>query len=187
MTSSNGNIFRVTGPLCGEFTGPGEFPIQRPVTRSFDVFFDLRLNKRLNKQSWGWCFETLSCPFWRHHNVSNQHWFRYWLGAVRQQAIIRANVNPDLFCHLTSLGHNELTMLSCDNWACYNESQLYLIMDYAAKPNTTIQYLNCTSLSQQAIYNLSCFLCKLRYAILIEYILKYLHWPTKITVEDLFI
>ena len=23
MTSSNGNIFRVTGPLCGEFTGPG--------------------------------------------------------------------------------------------------------------------------------------------------------------------
>ena len=50
MTSSNGNIFRVTGPLCGEFTGPGEFPTQRPVTRSFEVFFDLRLNKRLSKQ-----------------------------------------------------------------------------------------------------------------------------------------
>ena len=68
MTSSNGNIFRITGPLCGEFTGPGEFPAQRPVTRSFDVFFDLRLNKRLNKQSWGWWFETLSRPFWRHRN-----------------------------------------------------------------------------------------------------------------------
>ena len=54
MTSSNGNIFRVTGPLCGEFTGPGEFPTQRPVTRSYDVFFDLRLNKQLSKQSWGW-------------------------------------------------------------------------------------------------------------------------------------
>ena len=39
MTSSNGSIFRVTGHLCGEFTGPGEFPAQRPVTRSFDVFF----------------------------------------------------------------------------------------------------------------------------------------------------
>ena len=50
MTSSNGNILRVTGPLCGEFTGPGEFPAQRPVTRSFDVFFDLRLGKRLSKQ-----------------------------------------------------------------------------------------------------------------------------------------
>ena len=26
MTSSNGNIFRVTGPLCGEFTGPVNSP-----------------------------------------------------------------------------------------------------------------------------------------------------------------
>ena len=68
MTSSNGNIFRVTSPLCGEFTGPGEFPTQRPVTRSFDVFFDLRLNKPLNKQSWGWWFETLSRSLWRHRN-----------------------------------------------------------------------------------------------------------------------
>ena len=31
-------------PLCGEFTGPGEFPAQRPVTRCFDVCFDLCLN-----------------------------------------------------------------------------------------------------------------------------------------------
>ena len=68
MTSSNGNIFRVTGPLCGEFTGPGEFPTQRPVTRSFDVFFHLCLNKRLNKQQWGWWFETLSWSLWRHSN-----------------------------------------------------------------------------------------------------------------------
>ena len=66
MTSSNGNIFRVSGPLCGEFTGPGEFPTQRPVTRSFDVFFDLRLNKRLSKQPWGWWFETPSWSLWRH-------------------------------------------------------------------------------------------------------------------------
>ena len=46
----------------------GEFPAQRPVTLSFDIFFDLRLNKRLSKQSWGWWFETLSCPFWRQCN-----------------------------------------------------------------------------------------------------------------------
>ena len=68
MTSWNGNIFRVTGHLCGELTGPGEFPAQRPMTRSFDVFFDLRMNKRLSKQSWGWWFETLSRPLWRHRN-----------------------------------------------------------------------------------------------------------------------
>ena len=62
MTSSNGNIFRVTSPLCGEF------PAQRPVTRMFDVFFDLCLNKRLSKQSWGWWFKTPSRPLWRHCN-----------------------------------------------------------------------------------------------------------------------
>ena len=43
MTSSNGDVFRVTGYLCGKITG--EFPAQRPVTRRFGVFFDLRLNK----------------------------------------------------------------------------------------------------------------------------------------------
>ena len=68
MTSSNGNIFRVTGPLCGEFTGAGEFPAQRPVTRSFGDFFDLRPNKLLSKHWWGWWFETLSHPLWRHCN-----------------------------------------------------------------------------------------------------------------------
>ena len=68
MTSSNGNIFRVIGPLCGQFIGPGESPTQRPVTRSFDVFFDLRLNKRLCKQPWGWWFETPSWSLWRHRN-----------------------------------------------------------------------------------------------------------------------
>ena len=60
--------FRVTGPLCGEFTGRRWIPRQRPVTRSFDVFFDLRLNKQLGKQSWGWWFETPSGPLWRHRN-----------------------------------------------------------------------------------------------------------------------
>ena len=67
MMSSNGNIFRVTDPLCGSFTGH-RFPAQRPVTRRFDVFFDLRLNERLSKQSWGWWFETPSRRWWRHCN-----------------------------------------------------------------------------------------------------------------------
>ena len=45
LKHDNGNIFRITGPVTGEF------PAQRPVTRSFDIVFDLRLNKRLSKQS----------------------------------------------------------------------------------------------------------------------------------------
>ena len=56
--------------ICaGNSPDPGEFPTQRPVTRNFDVYFDMRPNKRLSKQSWGWWFETLSHPFWRHRNV----------------------------------------------------------------------------------------------------------------------
>ena len=45
MTSSNGNIFRVTGFCAGNSPVTGEFPSQRPVTRSFEVFFDLRLEQ----------------------------------------------------------------------------------------------------------------------------------------------
>ena len=86
MTSSNGNIFRITGPLCGEFTGPGEFPTQRPVTWSFDVFFH-RLNKRLSKQPWGWWFETPSWSLWRQCNDTNMkgHLLRRMPSMILQQ------------------------------------------------------------------------------------------------------
>ena len=63
--------------ICaGKSPAPGELPTQRPVTQSFDVFFDLRLNKRLSKQSWGWWFETLSCPLWRHCNDTGTKWIQ---------------------------------------------------------------------------------------------------------------
>ena len=68
MTSWNGHIFRVTGHLCGEFTGDR----------------------------------------WIGSPVTGQRWFRYWLGALRQQATIWTNVDPDLCRHVVFLGHNEL-------------------------------------------------------------------------------
>ena len=68
MTLSNGNIFRVSGPLWENPQITSGFPSQRPMTRSFDVFFDLRLNKRLSKQSRRWWFETTSHSLWRHGN-----------------------------------------------------------------------------------------------------------------------
>ena len=58
MTSSNENIFRVTGHLCGEFTGHRWSPHTKASDAEFWCFFYLRLKKRLNKQSWGWRFET---------------------------------------------------------------------------------------------------------------------------------
>ena len=67
-TSSNGNIFRVTGPLCGNSPVTSEFPSQRPVMWSFDVFFDLRLNKCLSIQSGHRWFEMPLCSLWRHCN-----------------------------------------------------------------------------------------------------------------------
>ena len=89
MSLSNGNISRVTGPLCGEFTGPGEYPTQRPVTRSFVVFFDLRLNKQLSKQPWGWWFDTPSVSLWHQCNDlptlrPSSNWPRSWQASLTQ-------------------------------------------------------------------------------------------------------
>ena len=62
MTSSNGNIFRVTGHLCGEFTG---HRIHKGQWRGALIF-----SLMLSKQSWGWWFETPSGSLWRHYNAS---------------------------------------------------------------------------------------------------------------------
>ena len=89
MTSANGNIFRVTCPLCGN----------SPVTRSFDVFFDLCLNKRLNKQSWGWWFETPSCSSWRHCNDNTMNVILYWTGVIYSLILANADINQILRFH----------------------------------------------------------------------------------------
>ena len=43
MTSSNGNILRVTGPLCGEITGDRWIPLTKASDAELWCFFDLRL------------------------------------------------------------------------------------------------------------------------------------------------
>ena len=86
----------------------GEFPAQRPVTRSFDVFFDLRLNKRLSKQSWGWWFEMLSNPLWRHSNEIYKRNFGYchkqrcWKVGVDEVTTGEGKCHSDAGCVLTS-------------------------------------------------------------------------------------
>ena len=82
MTSSNENIFRVTGPLCGEFTGPRWIPLTKASDAERWRFFPLCLNKRLCKQSWGRWFETQSRSLWRHRNVPNPS--KWHLGTVRR-------------------------------------------------------------------------------------------------------
>ena len=68
MTSSNKNIFRVTGYLCGKFTGHRRISRTKASNAELWGFFDLRLTRRLSKQWWGWWFETPSCPLWCHRN-----------------------------------------------------------------------------------------------------------------------
>ena len=62
------NILRVTGHLCGEFTGPRWIPHTKGSDAELWCFLDLRLNERLSKQWWGWLFETPSRPLLRHCN-----------------------------------------------------------------------------------------------------------------------
>ena len=68
MTSSNGNIFCITSPLCGEFTSHRWIPLRKKG--QWTKKKDLRLNKQLIKQSWGWWFETPSCSSRRHCDIT---------------------------------------------------------------------------------------------------------------------
>ena len=72
MMSSNGNIFRVTGPLCGEFTGHRWIPLTKAsgAELCFFLWFASEL-LWLSKQSSGWWFETPSPSLWRHRNGLN--------------------------------------------------------------------------------------------------------------------
>ena len=97
MTSSNGNIFRVTGLLCGEFAGHRWIPFTTASDAElWFFFFDLRLNQRLSKPSsrsqW---FETPSHSLWHHCYVIRQSVIRFgiskpvgnvtgWLGRSRR-------------------------------------------------------------------------------------------------------
>ena len=46
-------------------------------------------------------------------SVKIQHWFRQWIGAVRQLVTIWANVVQDLCYHMASLGNKELNIHIC--------------------------------------------------------------------------
>ena len=71
MTSSNGNIFRVTGHLCEEFTGYRWIPHTKARDAELWCFL---WSARLSKQLWGWWFETPSRPLWRHCNLVAKHY-----------------------------------------------------------------------------------------------------------------
>ena len=68
MTLSNGNIFRVTDLLCGEFSRHRWILRTKASGRSFDVFFDLLQSQQLSKQWRSRWSEMPSRPLCRHCN-----------------------------------------------------------------------------------------------------------------------
>ena len=156
LTSSNGNIFRVTDLCVGNSPVTGEFPSQRPMTRSFEVFFDLSPNKRLSKQSWGWWFETPSRSLWRHCNDrSNYFSWGCTTGAViiqgmgtankRRRYIVtssligRAHTHNDLWC-IVEMISDSCNCTFCPSWTNINLCEMPLSCIYKVVPEKQ-QYL----------------------------------------------
>ena len=108
--------------ICaGNSPVPGEFPTQRPVTRSFDVFFDLRLNKPLSKQSWGWWFETLSRPLYRHCNDRGPAFndALFLLTRMKKVLVERNHSGNSMMCHIMRVADLNLNGISI-NWHYYH-------------------------------------------------------------------
>ena len=58
ISSSNGNIFRVTGLFCGAFTGHRWIPRTKVSDAELWRFLWSDPGWKVEKQSWGWWFET---------------------------------------------------------------------------------------------------------------------------------
>ena len=117
--------------ICaGNSPASGEFPAQRPVTRSFDVFFDMCLNKRLRKQSWGWRFETLSHPLWRHCDNHSNAFIVYQQmeqNCCYQTAVDKARIENFAACYVCSELNYDKSILS--TWICASFCPLW-VFDY---------------------------------------------------------
>ena len=84
MMSSNGNIFRVTGYLCGEFTGHRWLTRTKACGAELWRFLWSADKKRVNKQSWGWWFATPSRSLLCHGNA---HWLDLIVFCTIQQIV----------------------------------------------------------------------------------------------------
>ena len=76
-----------------------------------DVAVDLKvefLYSLYRRVAWALSVKLLSGECHRTSLLRSHHCFRWWLGAVRPEAIIRTYVDPDLCHHIASLGYNEL-------------------------------------------------------------------------------
>ena len=150
MTSSNGNIFRVTGHLRGEFTGLQWIPRTKASDAELWCFFDLRLNNDwVNNREAGdirryhahygvivmdgeWCMgnnRTRALHLFFHLNLTHFHsatYMRQWIGLALvqikacRQDIISTNAG---FIVNWSLGINRKEM--------FLQNTIYFIQEHA--------------------------------------------------------
>ena len=143
MTSSNGNIFRVTGPLWGESTGHRWIPLTKASHAEFWCFLWSEPNGWANNREAGNLRRHYdvtvmgACRYWGNRvSIRVSHYWRsschfrficscvskwicqqllmFWPRAVRQQAITWTKVGRDSWRHMSSLGHNELILQTYD-------------------------------------------------------------------------
>ena len=166
ITSSNGNIFRVTGPLCGEFTGDRWIPLTKASDAELRCFL-WTAPKRLNKRSWSWWFETPSCSFGRHsnehllsgwyktkqtHNIYiNSSLFSIWQAMTLSQLTDNVTITY-LLCQKVFLRNNSVIVTSSIKWYFINgKTPLYQHLTQADINHTTQSISICTKTSQQCI------------------------------------
>ena len=91
MTSSNGNIFRVTGHLGGEFTGHRWIPLTKASGAELWCFPWSAHVQRLCKQSRRRWFETPSRSLWHHCNKYIEHFLLYADGGRTETRTVPSN------------------------------------------------------------------------------------------------
>ena len=93
-----------------------------------------KVNFKLIIVNGGWCISYEIALRWMPQDLTDdsQHWFRLWLGAVRQEANTWADVGPDLCRRMAPQGLNELTLhgklrLYCD-LHCFQQQWYYCVL-----------------------------------------------------------
>ena len=131
MTSSNGNIFCVTGPFCGEYTGHRWIPLKGQRLGALMFSLICALNKRLSKQRWCW---------WRnraHYDVIIMSWDILHIMYTRAARIW---IYP---LHVVKVSNNEQTCYICGiNYAMLTRHFLLLSFTCRNFPADNILLLN---------------------------------------------
>ena len=125
MTSWNGNTFRITGHLCGEFTGPRWIPRTKVSDAELWCFLCTQINGRVNNREAG-DLRRYSCSLWRYCNGCKNH-------------------DMVLYCHLAA------SLPPCIHVSPTSPSSVYLMKNISLKNSLNKQlgrsHLNVTQVS----------------------------------------